>query len=162
MATTRTRLGSGPTLVVLAGLLAGLGSTVSTGSSTAEGPGSAAPRTEAPVDGGSAHDLALPDLQGPGLDGAELPADAEVAVQSAKTGSTQRDAGHRRRRQPEHPGPDARGLPGRRAHHGAHRPVLPPELGAAGLDRADRVRARPRAATSPRPAGRCRRFSGRC
>ena len=87
MATTRTRLGSAPTLVVLAGLLAGLGSTVSTGASTAEAPGSAAPRTEAPIDGGTAHDLALPDLQGPGLDGAELPADAEVAVQSAKTGS---------------------------------------------------------------------------
>ena len=53
MAATRTRLGSGPTLVVLAGLLAGLGSTVSTGSSTPEGPGSPAPRTEGPVDGGS-------------------------------------------------------------------------------------------------------------
>jgi hypothetical protein len=82
MATTRTRLGSGPTLVVLAGLLAGLGSTFS-----ADAPGSAAPRTETPIDGGSAHNLALPDLQGPGLDGAELPAGAEVAVQSVKTGS---------------------------------------------------------------------------
>jgi hypothetical protein len=87
MAATRTRLGSGPTLVVLAGLLAGLGSSVSTGSSTTEPPGPAGPRAEGPVDGGSAHNLALPDLQGPGLDGAELPADAEVSVQSAKTGS---------------------------------------------------------------------------
>jgi hypothetical protein len=86
MAATHTRLGSGPTLVVLAALLAGLGSTLSTGASTAEAP--RAPQTEAPIDGGSAHDLALPDLQGPGLDGAELPADAEVAVQLAKTGSS--------------------------------------------------------------------------
>jgi hypothetical protein len=86
MAATHTRLGSGPTLVVLAALLAGLGSTVSTGSSPADAPGSGAPQ-EAPVDGGTAHNLALPDLQGPGLDGAELPADAEVAVESANTGS---------------------------------------------------------------------------
>jgi hypothetical protein len=90
MAVTRTRLGPGPTLVVLAGLLAGLGSTVSAGPLVAEASRSAAPRTEAPVDGGSAHNLALPDLQGPGLDGAALPSDAEVAVESAKTGA---DAG---------------------------------------------------------------------
>ena len=83
MAVTRTRLGPGPTLVVLAGLLAGLGSTVSAGSLVAEASRPAAPRTDAPVDGGSAHNLALPDLQGPGLDGATLPSDAEVAVESA-------------------------------------------------------------------------------
>lgn len=87
MSATRTRLGSGPTLVLLAALLAGLGSTVSAGQSAAGAPRSAAPRTEAPIDGGSAHNLALPDLQGPGLDGAELPADAEVAVQSTKAGA---------------------------------------------------------------------------
>jgi hypothetical protein len=87
MAATRTRIGPGPTLVVLAGLLAGLGSTVSAGPLAAEASRSAAPRAEAPVDGGSSHNLALPDLQGPGLDGAALPSDAEVAVESANTGS---------------------------------------------------------------------------
>jgi hypothetical protein len=87
MPLTRTRIGPGPTLVVLAGLLAGLGSTVSAGPLVAEATRAAAPGTEAPVDGGSAHNLALPDLQGPGLDGAALPSDAEVAVQSATTGS---------------------------------------------------------------------------
>ncbi len=90
MAATRARLGSGPTLVVLAGVLAGLGSTVSGAPSLSDSPRSADPRREAPIDGGGPHDLALPDLQGPGLDGAGISGEPEVAVQSVKAGS---DAG---------------------------------------------------------------------
>ncbi len=87
MAATRTRLGSGPTLVVLAVVLAGVGSTVSGAPPVSDSPRSAGPGVEAPIDGGGPHDLALPDLQGPGLDGAEISGEAEVAVQSVKAGS---------------------------------------------------------------------------
>jgi len=88
MAATRTRLGSGPTLVVLAGVLAAVGSSMSgAGPSVSDQPRAGDPRAEAPIDGGSPHDLALPDLQGPGLDGAEISGEPEVAVQSVKAGS---------------------------------------------------------------------------
>ena len=83
---THARLGSGPTLVVLACVLASLGSTVTgAGPSTTNGDGSRAPGADAPVDGGTAKDLALPELQGPGLDGGVV-APEDVQVRTADAG----------------------------------------------------------------------------
>ena len=90
MAARATRIGAVPTLVVLACVLAGVGATVSGAgpSASANRPGDGA-RLEAPVDGGGSHDLSLPEMQGPGLDGGAGQGGQEVAVQSVKTGGTQ-------------------------------------------------------------------------
>jgi hypothetical protein len=82
---SRARLGSGPTLVVMACVLAGVGSSLTGGPSVTGGDGSRSPAADAPVDGGTAKDLTLPELQGPGLDG-DVVAPEDVQVRTAAAG----------------------------------------------------------------------------